>query len=194
MEPQLKRWPPERGSTHWQPRCWWFAVWLCFQIHIDIPRMSPLISLFNQHIVQEVAKRIRIQAHRKTSLTLHLPWRTASFVQHTAKNNFQLYIFAHFLSSWSHIKTYLSAVSSSYLSSSKKPKCSVKEAVTVQHFSYHLVPGVAAIAYFAKGSHTTLLWCHLGSQITISKKFRHNPKKSEVTLEVCMADRFIVTW
>ena len=28
------------------------------QIHIDIPRMSPLIALFQQHIVQEMFERI----------------------------------------------------------------------------------------------------------------------------------------
>lgn len=35
----------------------WPVMW-CFQIHIDIPRMSPLIALFQQKTVQEMFERI----------------------------------------------------------------------------------------------------------------------------------------
>lgn len=35
-----------------------FVVCLIFQIHIDIPRMSPLIALFQQKTVQEMFERI----------------------------------------------------------------------------------------------------------------------------------------
>ena len=35
----------------------WPVMWY-FQIHIDIPRMSPLIALFQQKTVQEMFERI----------------------------------------------------------------------------------------------------------------------------------------
>lgn len=36
----------------------WPVVWFFFQIHIDIPRMNPLIALFQQKTVQEMFERI----------------------------------------------------------------------------------------------------------------------------------------